>query len=178
MLNLASFHILSYGALFGSQLYQTFVGGLLAYRALPRPQFVVLQSVIFPVYFTLQTTLPVVSVLTFPGRTTASDVGPSSIIGLVADENRLSTLLPLITVFVAGLTNLLFLSPLTAKTIQERKRQETIDGKKSYDDPPHSNKMIQLNKKFRKLHGYSSIVNLAALVATGYYGLVLGGRLR
>jgi hypothetical protein len=156
---------------------KTFVGGILAFRALPRPQFAALQSAIFPVYFTLQTALPVVSALTFPGRITASGVGPSSIIGFVADENRQSTLLPLVTVSVAGLTNLLLLSPLAAKTIQERRHQETIDGKKCYDNPPHSNKMMQLNKKFRKLHGYSSIVNLLALVATGYYGLVLGVRL-
>ncbi|OXV11531.1 hypothetical protein Egran_00709 [Elaphomyces granulatus] len=138
MLNLASFHILSYGALFGSQLYQMskiFVGGFVAFRALGHPHFGVLQSAVFPIYFTLQTTLPVVSALTFPGRTTASGVGPSSIIGLVADENRLSTLLPLITVFIAGLTNLLLLSPLTAKTIRERKRQglPSLDATRSFE---------------------------------------------
>ena len=102
---------------------KTFVGGILAFRALPRPQFAALQSAIFPVYFTLQTALPIVSALTFPGRITASGVGPSSIVGFVADESRQSTLLPLVTVSVAGLTNLLLLSPLAAKTIQERKHQ-------------------------------------------------------
>ena len=54
---------------------------------------------------------------------------------------------------------------------------ETIDGKKSYDPPPHSKEMIALNKKFGKLHGVSSLVNLFAILATLYYGMVLGKRL-
>jgi hypothetical protein len=55
---------------------------------------------------------------------------------------------------------------------------ESIDGKKSYDPPPHSQKMTELNKKFGKLHGLSTLINLAAVIATLSYGVVLGGRLQ
>jgi hypothetical protein len=79
-----------------------------------------------------------------------------------ASSNQLSTLLPLITVCVA---NLLLLSPRSALTRRSTCSFETIDGKKSYDDPPHTNRVIRLDKMFRKLHGYSPMVNLVALVA-------------
>jgi hypothetical protein len=54
---------------------------------------------------------------------------------------------------------------------------ESIDGKKSYDAPPHSKEMTELNKEFGKLHGISTVVNLAGLAATIAYGVVLGKRL-
>lgn len=56
-------------------------------------------------------------------------------------------------------------------------RPESIDGKKSYDPPPHSKEMIRLNKKFGKLHGISTLVNLTGVIATVAYGIVLGSRL-
>jgi len=54
---------------------------------------------------------------------------------------------------------------------------ETIDGKKSYDPPPHSKEMLQLNKSFGRLHGISSLINLVGFAATLYYGTVLANRL-
>lgn len=88
------------------------------------------------------------------------------------------------------------LRPMTMKVMQERKHQgtfmvayillclifkltriETRDGKKSYDSPPHSKEMAALNKRFGKVHGVSSLVNLVTLLATVYYGAVLGKKL-
>lgn len=37
--------------------------------------------------------------------------------------------------------------------------------------------MTELNKKFAKLHGISTLVNLGGLLATVAYGVVLGRRL-
>lgn len=37
--------------------------------------------------------------------------------------------------------------------------------------------MQALNKKFGKLHGASSLLNLATLLATVYYGVVIGKQL-
>ncbi|KAL2223141.1 hypothetical protein M432DRAFT_39075 [Thermoascus aurantiacus ATCC 26904] len=177
MFDLGSFHILSYGTLLGVEVYQSFIGGVIAFRTLPRPQFSTLQSAIFPVYFSLQTALPIVAALTFPGERNVFGVGPSSISGVLAPENRYTTLLPLATVFVTGITNLLVLGPKTVKVMEERKQQEVRDGKKSYDPPPHSKEMTALNKKFGRLHGLSTLVNLFGLLATMYYGTVLGKRL-
>lgn len=55
---------------------------------------------------------------------------------------------------------------------------ETKDGKKSYDPAPHSKEMQKLNKSFGKMHGISSLVNLASLIATIAYGFSLGARLQ
>ena len=129
--------------------------------------------------------------MTYPGTTD----GPSSFPGVLLKENRLTVLLPLSLVVVSGLTNLLYLTPAVIKTMKRRWDQggclyvcygrrnviisfiEKIDDKKSYDPPPHSKKMVELNKKFGKLHGFSTLINLGALVSTIVYGAVLGCRL-
>ncbi|KAJ5693091.1 hypothetical protein N7462_002514 [Penicillium macrosclerotiorum] len=172
MMDPRPYHVLSYGTLLGSQFYQSFVGGIVAFRALPRPQFASLQTAIFPIYFSLQTALPVVVALT------ASRGGQTlGLSGLTSSENRLSTLLPMATVALTGLINLFVLRPLTVKVMRERKHQETRDGKKSYDAPPHSKEMVALNKRFGRVHGISSLVNMLSLIATVYYGAVMSKRL-
>ncbi|RAL10389.1 DUF4149 domain-containing protein [Aspergillus homomorphus CBS 101889] len=165
------YHILSYGTLLGVQIYQSFVSGVIAFRALPRPQFAQLQTATFPVYFSLQSALPVVVALT------ASRAGHvHGVSGLLEPENR-GTLLSMATVAIASLVNLTVLRPMTVNVMRERKHQETRDGKKSYDPAPHSKEMVALNKKFGRLHGISSLVNLVCLGATVYYGAVLGKQL-
>ena len=54
---------------------------------------------------------------------------------------------------------------------------ETRDGKKSYDDGPHSMEMLKLNSSFGKMHGISSLINLGALIATCWYGVSLAERI-
>lgn len=90
----------------------------MAFRALPRPQFASLQAAIFPIYFSLQTALPVAVALT--ASKGGSVLGLS---GLMAPENRLNTLLPMTTVAITGLINQVVLRPLTVKITQERKHQ-------------------------------------------------------
>ncbi|EEH34063.2 hypothetical protein PAAG_05112 [Paracoccidioides lutzii Pb01] len=163
---LAPFHIISYGTLLGAQAYQTFVGGIIAFRTLPRPQFSALQESIFPVYFSLQTALPLVMAITYPGERIFMGRGPSSLFGLLAESPRITTLLPIVTMFLTGLTNVLVVGPMTVKVMKQRKHQETIDGKKSYDPHPHSKEMIRLNKSFSRFHGISSMINLLGLIST------------
>jgi hypothetical protein len=54
---------------------------------------------------------------------------------------------------------------------------ESNDGKKCLDPPPHSKEMQKLNKAFGSMHGASLLLNMAALVATVWYGVVLAERL-
>lgn len=54
---------------------------------------------------------------------------------------------------------------------------ETRDGKRSYDSGPHSKEMQKLNKAFGRMHGASTLLNLAALVGTVWYGISLSERL-
>jgi len=174
----APYHIISYGTLLGSQLYQSFVAGIIAFRTLERPQFRTLQQAVFPVYFSLQTTLPVLVALTFPGEKTALGSTSSSLAGVLAEENRFSALVPLVTMFVTGLLNLAVIGPKTVKIIQDRQRLEIRDNKKSYDSPPHSKEMTALNKSFGRIHSISLLINFSGLFATLYYGFTLAKRIQ
>ncbi|KAJ6141314.1 hypothetical protein N7470_010210 [Penicillium chermesinum] len=168
------YHIISYGTLLGTQFFQSFVGGVIAFRALPRPQFASLQTAIFPVYFPLQTALPVVVALTASkGRHL---LGLS---GLTAPENRWGTLIPPsyrchYRTDQPGYPA----SNLSHELNANWTCIETRDGKKSYDAGPHSKEMIELNKKFGRIHGISSLVNLGSFIATIYYGAVLSKKLQ
>jgi len=55
---------------------------------------------------------------------------------------------------------------------------ETRDGKKYYDDGPHSKEMERLNKAFSQMHGISALVNLLGLGVTMWYGFLLAERLQ
>ncbi|KAH6668031.1 hypothetical protein B0J14DRAFT_176910 [Halenospora varia] len=173
----APYHIITYGTLLGSQFFQSFIGGVVAFKVLTRPQFSQLQQKLFPIYFGMQTALPAVLALTYPGS--ASPLGTaSSLSGVLADSNRWSVLVPLATMFVGGLINMVYVGPATTKIMRERKVQETRDGKKSYDPAPHSKEMQQLNRAFGKMHGISSLVNMGAFIATIWYGFSLAERIQ
>ncbi|KAH0843345.1 hypothetical protein FOPE_08386 [Fonsecaea pedrosoi] len=125
----------------------------------------------------MQTALPVALALTFPSERTAVGTNPGSIPGVLHPDNRVQVLTPLVTMLVSGLANLVYLGPATTKCMRERKHQETRDGKKSFDPPPHSKEMHALNKRFEVLHGTSSLVNLMSWVAMVCYGFYLGQRI-
>lgn len=118
-----NYHILTYGTLLGSNLFQTFLAGPLAFKALPRPSFSTLQQAIFPPYFTFQTALPIVLALTWPGEKIASIRKNAGPMGLLEEENRWIALAPIMTMFVTSLANLLVLGPATTKVMKERKHQ-------------------------------------------------------
>ncbi|KAH0537791.1 hypothetical protein FGG08_005473 [Glutinoglossum americanum] len=129
----------------------------------------------------MQTALPAILALTYPGEQTAAGLRSSGISGVFAPENRLCVLLPLLTVFTTSLANLTLVGPATAKIMRKRKQQgklsETRDGKKSYDSPPHSKEMVRLNKAFGRMHGASALVNLVGFLGTVWYSVTLAGRL-
>ncbi|KAK4106613.1 hypothetical protein N658DRAFT_491249 [Parathielavia hyrcaniae] len=172
----APYHILSYGALLGTTFFHTFVGGIISFQVLPRPQFGALMAKIFPVYFSLQAALPAVLVLTYPGSRNPFGVA-AGVAGVLDPSNRWSVLVPLAGALASAVGNLAAIGPATTRVMQERRVQEKKDGKKSYDAPPHSQEMVALNKRFSMLHGISSLLNLATFVATIVYGFTLSSRL-
>lgn len=125
------YHILVYGSLLGSNLFQTFLAGPLAFKALPRPSFSQLQQAIFPSYFGLQTVLPLVLALTWPGEKIAS-AGEAvlrrhaGLSGVFEEENRWIVLLPIALMFGTSALNLVALGPATTKVMRERKHQGEI----------------------------------------------------
>lgn len=144
-------------------------------KALPRPQFAAVQTRLFPIYFGIQSAIPLVLAITYPGG--GPNVDAAGITGLLEPHNRWGYLLPIITMGVSGLANLLVLLPATKKCMADRYAQERKDGKKSYDPAPHSQDMLALNRQFGKLHGVSSLLNLSAFIMAVVYGVTLSARL-
>lgn len=175
----APYHILSYGTLLGTTFFHTFVGGIVSFQVLARPQFSLLMAKLFPVYFTMQTALPVVLALTYPAAKTSLGTlaTASGLAGVLDESNRWTVLVPIATVFASALANLVAVGPATTRCMDKRKLQERKDGKKSYDAPPHSQEMVALNKQFSILHGVSSLLNLATFIASVSYGVTLASRL-
>lgn len=176
--NPQTYHLLSYGTLLGSTLFQSFIGGVIAFRVLPRPQFSTLQKNVFPVYFTLQTVTPVLLVLTYPP-------GPRALFSSGSAPRLAATLIG--TMLATALANLVYIGPQTTEVMKLRKHQETRDGLKKDDKGfpgafPTESKVVSkemqdLNRKFGILHGVSSLLNLGGLIAMVWYGAVLGERL-
>lgn len=125
----------------------------------------------------MQTALPLILALTFPGERTAIGRVPSSIPGVLDPSLRTHVFTPLALMFVTGLANLVYIGPKTTSVMRERKHQETRDGKKSYDAGPQSETMQALNKKFGVWHGISSLVNVSGCIATLWYGFYLAERM-
>ncbi|KAL9019600.1 MAG: hypothetical protein Q9185_003142 [Variospora sp. 1 TL-2023] len=194
--SLAPYHIITYGTLLGSSVFevfpqslknhnttyhrvQSFIGGPVAFKALPRAQFASLQSAIFPIYFSLETVLPVLLAWTYPAAKSLTGISSQSgFSGVFAKHNRLDVLAPIATTFAIHFANLAYIGPQTTKIMKLRKHQETRDGKKSHDPAPHSPEMQKLNRKFGIMHSVSASLNLVALAATVWYGVVLAERLQ
>jgi hypothetical protein len=124
-----AYHILSYGTLLGSTFFQTFMGGPIAYTCLPKAQFSTLQQKIFPPFFSLQTALPVLLAITWPGEKLAGATGVGLVRknagwrGLLEADNLWTGLVPVAIMFGTALLNLVVLGPATTKVMKERKHQ-------------------------------------------------------
>ncbi|KAI1878082.1 uncharacterized protein JN550_000264 [Neoarthrinium moseri] len=168
------YHILSYGTLLGTTVFHSFVNATASFKTLERPQFATLQRAIFPVYFGMQTILPAVMALTYPG----SRITAAGIQGVLDEANRWDVLAPIATIFVTGLVNWAYCLSATNAVTDKRRAQEKKDGKNSWDAPPHSQEMVALNKQFGKIHGISSLLNMFTLIATINYGFHLAARIQ
>ncbi|KIM85491.1 hypothetical protein PILCRDRAFT_817519 [Piloderma croceum F 1598] len=161
-------YLLAYAWLFGMSLWVTFFGGVIAYRALPRPMFSALQHQTFPKYFAISIALtsgmlglwtwshPDVIIHIF--RPHVADVAQAYALAIVLLSQSLNY-------FVVG--------PMTSKVMFQRQKREKEEGK-SYNEPSASAEMKALNAKFGSLHGISSLANMGAVIALGFHGLWIG----
>jgi hypothetical protein len=91
------------------------------FKTVERPVFSAVQSGLFPTYFGLQTAIPVVLALTFPGNTL---LGVSTgVSGLLDESHRLGSLLPITTAFLSGFVNFVVLLPTVNKVMKQRQGQ-------------------------------------------------------
>lgn len=155
--SIAPYHVLAYAFLFGATVYQSFFAGIIAFKTLPYQQFSLLQSKVFPIYFSMQAILSTFLLLTRP---------------VAFEGTRRTVNAVLATVFLCTFINLLILAPLTRRIMEGRRRQEEVDGR-SCRDAVQSPEMAALNKRFKKIHGFSVLVNLAALLSLIFYSVLL-----
>lgn len=166
--NPSSLYLVGYAWLFGMSFWISFFGGVIAYKTLPRQHFSNLQHKTFPIYFLSSIILSggllflwtkshpaVISHITEPS---VADVAQAYALGVV---------------FLSQASNYFVIGPLTSKTMFQRQRQEKEEGK-SYSDPGVSDALKALNRRFGMLHGISSLLNLAAVIALGLHGLWIG----
>lgn len=125
----------------------------------------------------MQTALPVIMALTFPAERTAIGMSAAGVKGVFEEAHKWNVLTPLALIFTSSLINLIAVGPATTQVMLKRKHQETRDGKRYYDEGPHSEPMQELNKSFMQLHSVSSILNVIGCVATLWYGFYLGERI-
>ena len=90
----ASFHLLAYACLLGMTIWHSYISSTIARKTLPREQLGSLQGKLFPVYFSLQTVLSGLCLLT----TSNSNAFMIFLIGAIC-----------------GLINLIVLGPRTTK---------------------------------------------------------------
>ncbi|CAL1696343.1 unnamed protein product [Somion occarium] len=121
-------YLIAYSWLFGMSLWVTFIGGVIAFKALPRQQFGALQHRTFPIYFALSISLS--SLLL--GLWTKGH--PSVLEHLknpqVADVTQAYALA---AVILSQAANQFIVGPLTSKTMFQRHKLEKAEGK-SYNE--------------------------------------------
>jgi len=108
---LAPLHLLSFSALLGAQLYQTFIVVKVSFSALPRSAFTTLQKRLFPIYFRTQSLLLFITAITVPVQ------GP---LALVANK---ATWIPFTVAGATATLNLLVYGPRTRQLMTERIHQ-------------------------------------------------------
>lgn len=207
ILSLAPYHLISWGTLLGTELYQvppkledmsirtlttflatplqSFIMTKLCFRHLPRPQFTNLNKRVFPVYFSLQLGLVLLTAATYP---------PQSLLSLVR-QGHWSEYVPLaLNVLMAGLNAGVY-GPRTLKLMVERAHQETRDGvRKAKPDVPAqdrekpeqqqqtdtvvSDAMRLLKRTFSRSHAMAIHLNAIAMIATVWYGFSLASRVQ
>ncbi|KAF7306603.1 DUF4149 domain-containing protein [Mycena indigotica] len=159
-------YALTYAFIYGTSVWLSFFGGVIAYKTLPRAQFSALQHKTFPIYFGL------------------SIGAGSALLGAWTWANPLvlthytNPLVPevaqaytLAFVILMQSANYFVIGPLTSKTMFQRMKLEKEEAK---TDGSVSAEMKKLNSRFGMLHGLSSLANLGAVLALGFHGLWIG----
>jgi hypothetical protein len=153
-------HLVAFAAWFGCSVWVSFIAGLIMFKNLPRHVFGRLQSKLFPAYFQFSAASIGIAILTSGGLS-----------GSVGAEASNISLTPLIAVMASILINLFYFEPETTRVMYQRhaveKRLGTGHevGQLRPDDPKKANdpELKALSKKFGMLHGFSTLMNLAAL---------------
>jgi hypothetical protein len=142
-------HLFSWALWFGISMYTTFVLGLALFKSVDRRTFGKVQSVLFPIYFLLQTCTILLAALTcFPPFHTPFHKTLLMIPGGCAAMN------------------MLLIGPSTSRVMFKRHQMED----REETEKPEYN---ALKKRFGMLHGISSLLNLVCVCFGVYQGYIL-----
>ncbi|XP_073036644.1 uncharacterized protein [Primulina eburnea] len=193
-------HLLGFAAAYGMCVWVTFASSYVLAAALPRHQFGMVQSKIYPVYF----------------KAMAYSVGMALFGHLLSQRRRLSPVsVGMFQAFNLGvslvmvLANLLYLEPRATKVMFERMKKEKEEGRgKESDDKELSGlrnidpttgsrvgsrgsveekqtdtaavdkaEMVRMSEMLRRLNSYSSFLNVVVLMSLTCHLVYLGQRL-
>ncbi|KAH8899902.1 hypothetical protein GQ53DRAFT_740909 [Thozetella sp. PMI_491] len=164
--NLAPWHLFSYSALVGMELYQSFAATKIAFVALPTSAFHSLQKRLFPVYFRTQTALVLLTAITFPAHSLRS---------LIVNK---ADWIPFLIAGITAVLNLIIYGPRTAKVMIDRVHQKTRDGMNGVGESEVTPEMHKLNRTFKHNHAMSIHLNLISMAAMLFYGWRLASKLQ
>ncbi|KAK7312057.1 hypothetical protein VNO77_35596 [Canavalia gladiata] len=183
------FNLLGFATAYGMCVWVTFISSYVLARAMPRQQFAVVQSKIYPVYFRAMTYCVGIALLGHLLRHTNTHLlfnNPQ----LLQAYNLLASLL---TLFL----NSLYLEPRATKLMFERikiekeegrgredmrgerssRTQEAYTGTQRTDEDAVRSRIIKLNDKLKKLNSYSSILNILNLMSLTWHLVYLVQRI-
>lgn len=148
----AALHVMSWATGLGTMLYTTFFLGIAMFKNLPRQVFGKLQAKLFPIYFSVLAASFVVQLATLA-------LGPG-----LAQPQAITLGVGLATT----VANLLVVEPASTASMFKRYALESV-GAAARDDA----EVKRLKQEFGKLHGLSSLLNLASLVCAVSHGVWL-----
>ncbi|CAG8107301.1 unnamed protein product [Penicillium olsonii] len=164
--NLLPYHLLAYGALLGTELFQarpSFFNTKICYRALPMKEFIALQKQLFPVYFKTQVGLAALTAATHP---------PYSIFSLIQDPWSVGSLA------IVGMTGCLNWFIYGPRTITASLVRRALQGKMSDipDSDPDASRIHRADRSFTRNHAMAVHLNAISIIATILYGFSLSAR--
>ncbi|XP_047310884.1 uncharacterized protein LOC124914389 [Impatiens glandulifera] len=181
-------HLLGYATAYGMSVWVTFVSSHVLAGALPRQQFGIVQSKIYPVYF----------------KTLSLCIGLSLMGHLLGQWRRLKSrsadmfqAYSLFSALIMTLVNLWYMEPKATKVMFERMKVErelegrgrvqepagkvvgvlpaVVEGEKELDG--RERKKIEAGERLKSLNTYSSLLNVLTLMALTSHLVYLGQRL-
>ncbi|CAG8405059.1 unnamed protein product [Penicillium salamii] len=183
--DLLPYHLLAYGALIGTELFQSFVNTKICYQALPMKEFIALQKKLFPIYFRTQVALTALTAATYP---------PYSIFSLIQSPWSAT---PLAIAGLTGCLNWFIYGPKTTTASLVRRvfqgktklptrtftqRSGLTGSPTTVSEIPNSDlngpKLHRANRNFARSHAMAIHLNAIAVVATIFYGFSLSSNIR
>eukprot|EP01117_Protostelium_nocturnum_P020791 TRINITY_DN9569_c0_g1_i1.p1 TRINITY_DN9569_c0_g1~~TRINITY_DN9569_c0_g1_i1.p1 ORF type:complete len:173 (-),score=49.75 TRINITY_DN9569_c0_g1_i1:24-542(-) len=152
--SLLMLQLVSFGILFGTLVWHSFIAGIIMFKSMPLRSFGDLQTALFPPYFILSAVCGSVLLLSFFGLHSVEFSSLSRPLSI-----QLGCLLIII---VFSVLQHLWIGPKTTFIMHARRKA---------DDEGDKKKLTELSKKFGMWHGISSSVNLAVVIAALVYAL-------